>query len=134
SLRRGLSNLQTAEFLYEARLFPDLEYTFKHALTHDVAYRSLIQERRRALHRQIVETIERLHPDRLAEQIERLAHHAIGGEAWGRPSPISGRLGPRPSPVRPTGRRRRISSRLSVLWITSRKIGTRSPRPSIFGS
>jgi predicted ATPase len=59
SLRPGLSNLQTAEFLYEARLFPDLEYTFKHALTHDVAYRSLIQERRRALHRQIVETIER---------------------------------------------------------------------------
>jgi len=84
SLRRGLSNLQTAEFLYEARLFPDLEYTFKHALTHDVAYRSLIQERRRALHRQIVETIERLHHDRLAEQIERLAHHAVGGEAWGK--------------------------------------------------
>ena len=82
SLRRGLGNLQTAEFLYEARLFPDLEYTFKHALTHDVAYRSLTQERRRTLHRQIVETIERLHPDRLAEQIERLAHHAIGGEAW----------------------------------------------------
>jgi class 3 adenylate cyclase len=46
-LRRGLANLQAAEFLYEARLFPDLEYTFKHALTHDVAYGSLLQERRR---------------------------------------------------------------------------------------
>src|SRR6266542_2424927 len=66
TLRRSLGNLQAAEFLYEARLFPDLEYTFKHALTHDVAYGSLVQERRRTLHRQIVETIERLHSERLA--------------------------------------------------------------------
>jgi class 3 adenylate cyclase/tetratricopeptide (TPR) repeat protein len=82
TLRRSLSNLQAAEFLYEARLFPDLEYTFKHALTHDVAYGSLLQERRRTLHRQIVETIERLHPDRLAEHVEQLAHHAFRGEVW----------------------------------------------------
>jgi class 3 adenylate cyclase/tetratricopeptide (TPR) repeat protein len=82
SLRRGLTNLQAAEFLYEARLFPDLEYTFKHALTHDVAYGSLLQERRRTLHRRIVESIERLHPDRLAEHMERLAHHAFRGEVW----------------------------------------------------
>ena len=39
ALRRGLAHLQAAEFLYETRLFPDLEYTFKHALTHEVAYR-----------------------------------------------------------------------------------------------
>ena len=64
-LRRGLTHLQAAEFLYEARLFPDLEYTFKHALTHDVAYGSLLQERRRALHAKIVKTIERLYPDQL---------------------------------------------------------------------
>src|SRR5262249_13887625 len=82
TLRRSLGNLQTAEFLYESRLFPDLEYTFKHALTHDVAYGSLLQDRRRSLHRQIVETIERLNPDRLAEQIEGLAPHAFRGEAW----------------------------------------------------
>ena len=82
ALRRSLSNLQAAEFLYEVRLFPDLEYTFKHALTHDVAYEGLIQERRRTLHRQIVDTIERLYPNRLAEHIERLAHHAFHGEAW----------------------------------------------------
>jgi class 3 adenylate cyclase/tetratricopeptide (TPR) repeat protein len=81
-LRRGLANLQAAEFLYEARLFPDLEYTFKHALTHDVAYGSLLQERRRSLHRQIVESIERLHPDRRGEHVERLAYHAFRGEAW----------------------------------------------------
>jgi class 3 adenylate cyclase/tetratricopeptide (TPR) repeat protein len=83
-LRRGLANLQTAEFLYEARLFPDLEYTFKHALTHDVAYGSLLQERRRALHARIVDTIETLYPERLTEQVERLAHHAFRGALWER--------------------------------------------------
>jgi predicted ATPase len=74
-LRRGLGNLQAAEFLYETRLFPDLEYTFKHALTHDVTYGSLLQERRRALHQQIAEAIETVFADRLTEQVERLAHH-----------------------------------------------------------
>ena len=44
AVRRGLAHLQAAEFLYETRLFPDLEYTFKHALTHEVAYGSLLQE------------------------------------------------------------------------------------------
>jgi class 3 adenylate cyclase/tetratricopeptide (TPR) repeat protein len=93
NLRRGLANLQTAEFLYEARLFPDLEYTFKHALTHDVAYGSLLQDRRRTLHCQVVETIERLHPERLAEHIERLAHHAFSGEAWGKAVTYLGQAG-----------------------------------------
>ncbi len=83
ALRRGLGQLQTTEFLYEARLFPDLEYTFKHALTHEVAYGGLLQERRRALHARIVEALERLYPDRLAEQVDRLAHHAFRGEVWG---------------------------------------------------
>ena len=50
ALREGLSRLQAAEFLYEAALFPDVEYTFKHALTHEVAYAGLLQERRRAVH------------------------------------------------------------------------------------
>jgi len=78
----GLAHLQAAEFLYETRLFPDLEYTFKHALTHEVAYGSLLQERRRTLHRRIVAAIEELYPDHLAEQVERLAHHAFQGEVW----------------------------------------------------
>ena len=82
SLRRGLAHLQAAEFLYETSLFPDLEYTFKHALTHEVAYGSVLQDRRRALHARIVEAIEALYPDRLAEQVERLAHHAFRGEVW----------------------------------------------------
>jgi tetratricopeptide (TPR) repeat protein len=84
ALHRGLADLQEHEFLYEARLFPDREYTFKHALTHEVTYGSLLAERRRALHERIVETTLRLYPDRLAEHVERLAHHAVRGELWER--------------------------------------------------
>jgi class 3 adenylate cyclase/tetratricopeptide (TPR) repeat protein len=79
-LRDGLTRLQAAEFLYEAALFPDLEYTFKHALTHDVAYASLLQARRRTLHTRIVEAIEALYADRWEEHVERLAHHALQAE------------------------------------------------------
>ena len=60
TLHRGLAHLQAAEFLYETRLFPEREYTFKHALTHEVAYSSLLQERRRVLHARIVEALEAL--------------------------------------------------------------------------
>ncbi|OGK87915.1 MAG: hypothetical protein A2X51_06090 [Candidatus Rokubacteria bacterium GWC2_70_24] len=81
-LRQKLGRLQTAEFLYEARLFPDLEYTFRHALTLEVTYTTLLHDRRRSLHAGIVEAIERLSPDRLAEEVERLAHHALEGEVW----------------------------------------------------
>jgi predicted ATPase len=82
SSTRRSARLQAAEFLYEASLFPDPEYTFKHALTHDVAYGSLLQDQRCGLHGRVVATIERLYPDRLAEHIERLAHHAVRGEQW----------------------------------------------------
>ena len=81
-LQRGLAHLQAAEFLYETRLFPERVYTFKHALTHEVAYGSLLQERRRALHARIVAALEALAGDRVAEQVERLAHHALRGEVW----------------------------------------------------
>jgi predicted ATPase/class 3 adenylate cyclase len=81
-LQRDLTHLQTAEFLYETRLFPELEYTFKHALTQEVAYGSLLQDRRRALHTQIVQAVERLYPDRVSEHAEQLAHHAVRAAAW----------------------------------------------------
>jgi class 3 adenylate cyclase/tetratricopeptide (TPR) repeat protein len=81
-LRRGLTHFQHAEFLYETSLYPELAYTFKHALTQEVAYRSLLQERRRALHTRLVATIETLYADRLATQVERLAHHTCRGELW----------------------------------------------------
>jgi class 3 adenylate cyclase/predicted ATPase len=79
-LRGRLAQLQAAEFLYEVKIFPDLEYMFKHALTHEVAYGSLLGDRRRSLHSRIVEAIERLYADRLGEQIERLAYHAVRSE------------------------------------------------------
>ena len=82
TLHGVLAHLQTAEFLYETRLFPVREYTFKHALSHEVAYRSLLPERRRGLHARIVEAIETLAGERVAEQVERLAHHALQGEVW----------------------------------------------------
>ena len=82
TLHRGLAHLQTAEFLYETMLFPEREYTFKHALTHEVAYGSLLQERRRALHARIVEALETLSGEQVAEQVEHLAHHALRGEVW----------------------------------------------------
>jgi tetratricopeptide (TPR) repeat protein len=81
-VRAELTRLQAAEFLYEVRLFPDLEYTFKHALTHEVAYQGLLQDRRRDLHARITEAIELLAAERIAEQSERLAHHALHGELW----------------------------------------------------
>ncbi|MGH7267417.1 MAG: AAA family ATPase [Candidatus Rokuibacteriota bacterium] len=80
--RRGLTHLQAAEFLYETSLFPDLEYTFKHALTHEVAYGSVLQDRRRLLHARIVDAVEALYSERLTEQVERLAHHSVRGEVW----------------------------------------------------
>jgi class 3 adenylate cyclase/tetratricopeptide (TPR) repeat protein len=81
-LHRGLDHLQAAELLYETRLFPEREYTFKHALTHEVVYGGLLQERRRVLHGRIVAALEALAAERLAEQVERLAHHAVRGEVW----------------------------------------------------
>src|SRR5262249_774599 len=74
ALHRGLAHLQAADFLYETRLFPESEYTFKHALTHEVAYGSLLLERRRGLHARLVTAFETLAPDQVTEQVERLAH------------------------------------------------------------
>jgi class 3 adenylate cyclase/DNA-binding winged helix-turn-helix (wHTH) protein/tetratricopeptide (TPR) repeat protein len=81
-LRRALRQLQVAEFLYETRLVPESTYTFKHALTHEVAYGGLLQERRRVLHARIVEALEAFYANRLAEQVDRLAYHAFRGEVW----------------------------------------------------
>ena len=79
-LHRLLNELQTAEFLYQTQLFPDLQYSFRHALTHDVAYNGVLQERRRDIHARVVDAIEKIHAGRLGEQIERLADHAVRGE------------------------------------------------------
>jgi class 3 adenylate cyclase/predicted ATPase len=70
-----LAHLRAAEFLYEQPAFPESAYTFKHALTQEVAYNSLLLERRQALHERTAQAIEALYADRLAEHYEALAHH-----------------------------------------------------------
>ena len=82
TLHHSLAHLQAAELLYETCLLPEHTYTFKHVLTHEVAYGSLLQEPRRLLHTRIVEAMEQLAPHRLADQVERLAYHARRGEVW----------------------------------------------------
>src|SRR5262245_21271691 len=83
-LRRGLGHLQAAEFLYETSLFPEPVYTFKHALTQEVAYGSLLHDRRRALHARVLTALEEAGHGRLSMNAERLAHHALKGEEWAR--------------------------------------------------
>ena len=74
-LPRLLAHLRAAEFIYEQPAFPEPEYTFKHALTQEVAYNALLLERRRGLHERTGQAIEALFPSRLAEHYGALAHH-----------------------------------------------------------
>ena len=95
ALRAGLMRLSANEFLYESVLFPELEYTFKHALTHEVANGGMLLDRRRGLHARMVEVIESRHGDRLAEQVERLANHAARGEVWAKAAQYTRQAGDR---------------------------------------
>ncbi len=74
-LKASLLNLQGLEFIYEKSLFPELEYIFKHALTQEVAYNSLLLKRRKEIHERIGNAIEDLYPERLEEFYEMLAYH-----------------------------------------------------------
>ncbi len=76
-LHAGLARLQAAEFMYETSIFPDREYTFKHALTHEVTYNSLLRERRRELHRRAGEAVEHLFAERREEFSSLLARHFL---------------------------------------------------------
>src|SRR5262249_41544142 len=75
-------DLQPLEIIYEQGLVPEPAYIFKHAVIQDVAYQSLLLQRRRALHRAVGEAIEELYQDRLEEHYVELAHHFTQGEAW----------------------------------------------------
>ena len=82
-LMHGLADLEAAGFVRTTTLYPDLVYSFKHAITLDVAYASLLKEQRRALHARILTALEATYPGgRRAEQVERLAHHALRAETW----------------------------------------------------
>ncbi len=77
-----LAELKTLEIIYEQGLLPEPAYIFKHAVIQDVAYQSLLVQRRKALHRAVAAAIEELYADRLAEHYEELAHHFFQGEDW----------------------------------------------------
>ncbi|MFQ5962262.1 MAG: hypothetical protein ACE5MG_12780, partial [Candidatus Methylomirabilales bacterium] len=77
-----LRELKAIELIYEKSLFPELTYMFKHALTHEVAYNSLLVGRRKELHHIIGSATEELYADRLAELYEVLAHHFSKAEQW----------------------------------------------------
>ena len=74
-LKSHLRNLQGLEFIYEKRLFPELEYIFKHALIQEVAYNSLLLKRRKEIHEKIGLAIEQIYADRIEEFYEALAYH-----------------------------------------------------------
>jgi predicted ATPase/class 3 adenylate cyclase len=74
-LRDLLARLEAAEFIYQRPAFPEVEYSFKHALTQEVAGHSLLTERRSALHERTAQAIEALFPTRIADYCSELAHH-----------------------------------------------------------
>jgi hypothetical protein len=74
-LNRMLGNLQLAEFIYEQPAVGDIEYSFKHALTQEVAYNSVLIERRKLLHERVGAAIEKLYADRMDDHLAELAHH-----------------------------------------------------------
>jgi len=79
-LKASLLNLQGLEFIYEKQLFPELEYIFKHALTQEVAYNSLLVKRRKEIHERIGRAIEELYSEGLEEYYELLAYHYVRSE------------------------------------------------------
>jgi tetratricopeptide (TPR) repeat protein len=82
TLNLTLGRLQAAEFLYESNLFPELEYTFKHALINEVAYGALLHERRTWLHSKVMTALEKMEGVTSHDHLEKLAHHAFHGELW----------------------------------------------------
>ena len=79
-----LGELKGLEIIYEQGLLPEPAYVFRHAVIQDVAYQSLLVQRRRALHRAVGDAIEELYADRLADHYEELAHHFFQAQAWPR--------------------------------------------------
>jgi hypothetical protein len=109
-VRAELTRLQATELLYEVGLFPDLELTFKHALTHEVAYQSQLHPRPARPHHR---GHRALSSGRVAEQVERLAHHVLRGQLWKKVVDYLGQAGLRRWRGAPTARPlRTLSKRL----------------------
>jgi tetratricopeptide (TPR) repeat protein len=84
SLDDVLRELRAVELIHQLRLFPDMSYAFKHALTHEVAYQSIPPQERRALHQRVAQAIEALHGDRVGDVAGTLARHYVAAEDWER--------------------------------------------------
>lgn len=77
-----LASLQDSDLLHERARLPEIEYAFKHALTQEVAYHTLLGPQRRALHHKVGEALELLFCDRLEEFSGLIAHHYFSAESW----------------------------------------------------
>src|SRR5215468_5024450 len=88
-----LTKLQSADFIHETKLFPEVEYSFKHALTTEVAYGALLHERRTTLHGLIVKALEKMAQNLPHDHLEKLAHHAFQGELWDKAVSYQGQAG-----------------------------------------
>ena len=137
ALHRGLAHLQAAEFLYETRLFPEHDYTFKHALTHEVAYGSLLQERRRPCMPASCRPLKRSPGTGWPSRSNAWRTMPCGARCGTRPWRTVGRPGTRPWRARPTARLSGTLSRRSVPCRICRsachtRAGHRSPaRPAL---
>jgi tetratricopeptide (TPR) repeat protein len=82
ALDERLRLLRSAELIQNARVWPEVVYVFKHALTHEVAYQAQSEAERRSQHARIGGAIEQVYADRLPEQFGVLAHHFMQAERW----------------------------------------------------
>ena len=82
SLREQLASLEISDLIHERCRLPELEFIFKHALTQEVAYQTLLIPARRALHRKVGEALESIFQDRVEEFAGVLAYHYFSAESW----------------------------------------------------
>ncbi len=95
ALRHQLASLQAAEFLYETQTPSAPGYTFKHALTQEVAYQSLLRRQRQQYHARIAQVLETQFPEVVEQQPERLAQHYTGADQAARAIPYWQQAGQR---------------------------------------
>ena len=131
ALQQSLHTSTPPSFSTKRVLCPERTYTFKHVLTQEVAYGSLLQEQRRLLHTRIVEAMEQLAPHRLADQVERLAHHALRGEVWPKAFLYSRQAGARAFAGSAYREAVCALNRRWRPWPTSPQTARRESRPSI---
>jgi class 3 adenylate cyclase len=92
-LERLLADLQASEFIFEQPAATSIEYVFKHALTQEVAYNSLLIERRKQIHEQAGQALESIFGDQLDDHLSQLAHHYRHSENTGKAIEYLGRAG-----------------------------------------